>query len=189
MAAEWQAQDKVIDPGKMPVTRLVNTALDGRDREAMLCRRPLALCGHRHAVLPRRRPEELVARQTARWEPVTDWLAHTFGARLVLAEGVIHQEQPAAAIAAIGKAFALFHDPVRLACLHTITTLTGSAVLALAFAHGRLSADDVWQLAHLDEDWNIELWGTDAEAEARRRSRLVEFEAATATFKAAGQKS
>jgi chaperone required for assembly of F1-ATPase len=71
---------------------------------------------------------------------------------------------------------------LELASLHTVTSLTGSALLALAFAEGHLSPDEVWSLAHLDEDWTNEQWGSDAEAEHRRGARLVEFQAATDIF-------
>ncbi len=68
-----------------------------------------------------------------------------------------------------------------LTCVHTITTLTGSALLAVAFASGRLSAEEAWTAAHVDEDWQIEHWGTDEEAFQRREGRWQEMQAATAT--------
>jgi chaperone required for assembly of F1-ATPase len=69
-------------------------------------------------------------------------------------------------------------DAFALAALHTITTLTGSAVLALATARGRLTAAEAWAAAHLDEDWQISRWGEDAEAMRRRALRWREMEAA-----------
>jgi chaperone required for assembly of F1-ATPase len=68
--------------------------------------------------------------------------------------------------------------PFGLAALHVVTTLTGSAILALALANGRLSPDEVWAAAHVDEDFQIEAWGEDLEAGERRAARRAEFDAA-----------
>jgi len=68
--------------------------------------------------------------------------------------------------------------------MHVVTTLTGSALLALALKHGVLGPDEVWAAAHVDEDWNAEQWGTDEEAVARRAARLVDFVAAARILRA-----
>ena len=183
VADEWRAQAQEIDPATMPATRLANTAIDaiaGQEDEVfadivrfsgtdMLCYRADG-------------PQELVARQSDHWDPVIDWVASVHGARFILAEGIIHQEQPEEAVSAYSEALRPFAGAIDLACLHVVTTLTGSALLALAFAHGRLGRDEVWSLAHLDEDWTDEHWGTDAEAQARREKRFEEMVAATALF-------
>lgn len=190
VADEWRAQAQEIDPTTMPATRLANTAIDaisGQEEEVfadvvrfsgtdMLCYRADG-------------PQELVARQSERWDPVIDWAASVHGARFILAEGIIHQEQPEEAVSAYSAALRPFASPIDLACLHVVTTLTGSALLALAFAHGQLGRDEVWSLAHLDEDWTDEHWGTDAEAQARREKRFEEMVAATALFAALRQAS
>lgn len=185
VAGEWRAQETEVDPGKMPVTRLVNTALDGiaTDTQAVLedilrFSASDLLCYRAGA------PEELVARQTEGWDPVLDWAANALGARFVLAEGVMHQEQPREAIAAFSAALRRHESALALACLHTITTLTGSALLALAFAEGEIGAEEAWTLAHIDEDWTIEHWGEDAEASARRAWRKTEMMAAATVFAA-----
>ena len=85
----------------------------------------------------------------------------------------MHQTQPRAAIDAYAEALRAYATPLGLACLHTITTLTGSALLAIAFAEKQLSAEEAWALAHLDEDWQIEHWGTDEEAFQRREQPLA----------------
>ncbi len=161
----------------------------GGPRGRCCCRRPLRYAGTDMLCYRADWPEELVARQTARWDPVTDWLATTFGARLVLAEGVIHQEQPAAAIAAIGKAFALFHDPCP-ACLpahdhHAHRFGRAGARLCPWPAVGgrRLAAGPSRRgLEHRIVGYRCGGRGTPAQPAGRVR-------AATATFKAAGQKS
>ena len=102
----------------------------------------------------------------------------SLGARLNVTTGVMHVAQPPEALAAIGSALDMYDDPVAVAALSVMTTLTGSAVLALAVARGFLSAEAAWQAAHVDEDFQAERWGADAEAVARREARWREFEAA-----------
>ena len=183
LKAEWDAQPDVIDPAKMPVTRLVNTALDGvADNADAVLDEIVRFAGTDMICYRADSPERLVAIQQEAWDPVLEWAAGTLGARFILAEGVIHQEQPSQAIAAFAAALEKFRSPLELSCIHTVTTLTGSAILALAFAHGRLDAETVWKLAHVDEDWQIEQWGTDEEAFRRRELRRQELEVAAAVF-------
>jgi len=122
-------------------------------------------------------PEALVARESEHWDPHLDWAAN-MGARLVLAEGIIHVEQPADAIRAIAVLLRRYATPLQLTALHTLTTITGSLVLALALAEGRAEPSEIWDAAHVDEDFNIAQWGEDHEAAARRAKRLIDFEAA-----------
>lgn len=183
MADEWRAQAEVIDPASMPVTKLVNTAIDGvaTDTQAVF-EDILRFSGTDLLCYRAESPDELVERQTERWDPVLDWASNALGARFILAEGIVHQQQPQSAIAAFSAALRKHDNATALAVLHTITTLTGSALLALAFAEGELDETEVWSLAHLDEDWTIEHWGSDEEAEERRALRLVDFQAATRAF-------
>ena len=123
-------------------------------------------------------PEGLVARQRAAWDPILGWAEQRFGARFVLAEGVMHVAQPEATLAQIAAAIEDFDEPFRLAGLSLATTLTGSALIALALAEGALDVEAAWSAAHVDEDWNIFKWGEDAEAMRRRALRLADFRAA-----------
>ncbi len=185
IAGEWQRQAEVIDPAKMPATRLVNTALDGIAADPQAVFEDILRFSSSDMLCYRAEgPERLVERQSESWDPVIDWAAQELGARFILAEGVMHQEQPREAIAAFAVTVRKYDTPIELACLHTITSLTGSAILALAFAEGHLPLTDIWSLAHLDEDWTIEHWGSDAEAEQRRADRFVEYQAATDVFSA-----
>lgn len=183
VAAEWAGQGEEIDPGTMPITRLSNTAIDAVSQsldavfdEIVLFAGSDMLCYRAEA------PKELVERQAARWDPVLAWIAEAHAARFILAEGVIHQAQPSEAISAYAAALERHRDAFALSSINVVTTLTGSAILGLAFAEGAFDLDDVWSLAHLDEDWTIEHWGTDAEAQARRESRYREFAAAASLF-------
>jgi chaperone required for assembly of F1-ATPase len=94
----------------------------------------------------------------------------------------MHVAQPPEALAEIRADIEAYDDPVALAALSVMTTLTGSALLALAVGRGYLSAEAAWQAAHVDEDFQAEKWGADAEAVARRQTRWREFEAAAAAI-------
>lgn len=183
LSAEWQAQAEVIDPATMPVTRLVNTALDGVATDTQAVFDDIVRFSSTDLLCYRAdQPELLVQRQAERWDPVLDWAAGDLGARFLLIEGVIHHEQPRDAIAAFDVTLRRHNSALALAALHTMTTLTGSAILALAFAERHLTMDEAWSLAHLDEDWTIEHWGSDEEAEERRAKRFEDFKASADVF-------
>ncbi|MEH3117426.1 MAG: ATPase [Methylorubrum populi] len=181
LAAEWAAQEAVIDPRTMPLTRLVNTTIDGVvERRAAVAADLGAYAGTDLIAYRTGTPERLVAEQAAAWDPLVTWAAETFGARLFLAEGVMHVEQPEESVSALRAAVEAVDDPFRLAALHALTTLTGSLIIALAVLHARLTADEAWAVAHVDESHQASVWGRDAEAEARLVHRRAEFEAAAA---------
>jgi chaperone required for assembly of F1-ATPase len=180
---EWEAQAELIDPSTMPVTRLVNTAIDGVAADIQAVFDDIVRFSSSDLLCYRADgPEALVKRQKELWDPVLDWAANALGARFILIEGVMHHDQPREAISAFSSALRRHDTATVLAALHTITTLTGSALLALAFAEGVVPAKKVWSLAHLDEDWTIEHWGRDEEAEERREKRFEDFQAAADVF-------
>ena len=177
LAAEWQSQGELIDPVSMPMTRLVNSALDGVASAMEEVAGEIARYAGSDLLCYRAdSPEKLVALQGALWDPLLDWAREAFGAVFVLSEGVRFVDQPERTLAAI--AGALPEEPLRLAALSLMTTLGGSAVIALAVARGRLTAEEAWRAAHADEEVQEELWGSDAEALARRATRFRDFEAA-----------
>jgi chaperone required for assembly of F1-ATPase len=183
LKAEWDGQSEEIDPAKMPVTRLVNTAVDGvADNFDAVLEEIVRFAGTDMICYRADSPAGLVDRQRDGWDPVIRWAADAKGARFILVEGVIHQEQPAPASAAFAAALGAYRHPLALACLHTVTTLTGSALLALALAEGVIDADKAWSLAHVDEDWQIEHWGTDEEAFRRRELRRAEMDVAASVL-------
>jgi chaperone required for assembly of F1-ATPase len=187
VADEFAAQQEVIDPVTMPVTRLVNTALDGvaADPQAVL-EDILRFAASDMLCYRAEAPQGLVASQNAHWDPVLDWARAVLGARFNLAEGVIHVEQPRESIAVLGVHLARRTEPLRLAALHLMTSLTGSALLALAADFGELDAEAVWVAAHVDEDWQVAQWGKDAEAVARRNARHRDFLSAIRLLEALG---
>lgn len=185
VAREWNAQRDVIDPGSMPVTKLVNTAIDGIAPDMQAVAEDIVrYAGNDMLCYRASEPAALVDRQSGKWDPILDWASEALGARLILAEGVIHQAQPQEAVDAVSQAVGRFTDPIALAALHTITTISGSAILTLAYALGRIDLQTLWTLAHLEEDWTVEQWGEDEEATARRAARLVEATAAADAFAA-----
>ncbi len=179
LCSEWQAQGEHIDPAAMPVTRLVNTTLDGvNGGEPAIRADILGYAGSDLLCYRAGEPQGLVEQQRALWDPVLAWAETLIGGRFKLAEGVVHVEQPRDVMSAIESKLAAYTDPFALTGLSMATSLTGSALLALAVADGFLSADDAWRAAHVDEDWNIARWGEDAEAVARRADRHRDFVAA-----------
>ncbi len=185
VVAEWAGQGEHIDPATMPITKLANTAIDAVTNSLdEVFAEIVRFAGTDLLCYRADGPKELIDRQSARWDPLLGWVATAYGARFILVEGVMHQEQPREALQAFGRALERFRDPFQISCLNVVTTLTGSAVLALAFAEGAFDLDEVWTLAHLDEDWTIEHWGSDAEAEARRDARYGEYASAAALFHA-----
>jgi chaperone required for assembly of F1-ATPase len=178
LAEEWNRQEEFIDPDKMPLTRLVNSAIDGVAKEHEAVRAEIVKYAGSDLLCYRAEgPDRLVERQREKWDPVLDWMDQRFGARFKLAAGIVYVDQPAEALAAVAQALDGV-DIFRLAAASVVTTLTGSALLALALLDKRLSADEAWAAAHVDEDWNAELWGADDEAAARRAHRLAEMKAA-----------
>lgn len=179
VAGEWEAQVEHIDPRTMPATRLANTALDGVANEMQGVKEDVVRYAGSDLICYRADgPPALIEREAAAWDPFLDWAQTALGANLVLAEGVMHVQQPPQAIAAISAAVGQVDDPFQLAALHVMTSLTGSALIALAVLHGRTNADEAWQAAHVDEDWNIEQWGEDDEATALRKRREAEMRTA-----------
>ena len=183
ISEEWQAQNETIVPLSMPLTRLANSVVEGVIDRVDAVADDLARYLDSDLLFYRAgHPETLVARESAHWDPVLFWAADTLGAHFILAEGIVHVRQPETAVAAARRA--LPDDPWSVAALHIITTLTGSALLALALLHDVLDAEGVWAAAHVDEDWNAEKWGHDEEVVARRAARLVDFRAAAQVLKA-----
>jgi chaperone required for assembly of F1-ATPase len=177
IVGEWQAQGEFIEPAAMPLTRLANSIIDGvadaPDAVAVDIVNYLAC----DLLLYRAdSPPGLVARQAGHWDPLLAWGRDELGAVFQPAQGVMHVAQPAAALAAARAAIPA--DAWRLGALHAVTTLTGSALIALALLRGRLSVEQAWQAAHVDEDWNMDQWGRDEIALARRAARFAELQAA-----------
>lgn len=175
--AEWAEQGEFVDPAEMPMTRLVNSAIDGVAEETAKVADEIVAFAYGDQILYRAEtPDRLVARQKAAWDPVVAWAEKLLGVSFRLTTGVVHVEQDEALGPALRRR--LPELPLPLAAFHTATSLTGSALLALALGERHLPVDVIWQIAHIDEDWNAELWGLDDEAKSRLAFRRREFDAA-----------
>ncbi len=184
LATEWNDLGETIEPGKMPLTRIVNAAIDGvAGNAAAVLDEVVNYAGSDLLFYRAAEPEPLVAEQAEAWDPVLDWCRDEYGARFVLGEGVVPLAQPAATLSILRQAFAEAVGegpgaPFRLTALNVMTTLTGSALLALAVLRGRLTPQAAWASAHVDETSQERFWGRDAEALERRRNRWLEMRTA-----------
>ena len=178
LAAEWQAQESHIDTASMPLTRIANTAIDAISRERQSVIDAAASYAGTDLVCYRAEgPEGLTTRQSECWDPIIAWAEEATGVRLSLAAGVVAVEQDPDLVPAIARLFTA-HDDLALAAIAMTTSMTGSALIALALSHGALDASAGWQAAHVDEDWQISQWGEDAEAARRRAALYRDFAAA-----------
>lgn len=178
VAEEWACQGETVDIHAMRLTRLANSALDrvapARDAVAattaafaeadLLCYRASE-------------PDELVVRQATAWQPLLDWAAERYAARLTVVCGLMPVAQPPTACAALADAVGA-HDDFRLTGLAEATAVTGSLVLGLALAEGRIDAEAAWSLSLFDELYQKERWGAEAEAERRREALRADLAAA-----------
>jgi chaperone required for assembly of F1-ATPase len=177
VAVEWRAQDTHINPGAMPLTKYANTAIDRAVSERDPVLDDFANYVRSDLVCYRAdKPPGLVNLQALHWDAVLDDVARTYGAQLVKTVGVMPVAQPESAVARL-RAAAAVHDIFRLTSLYNLTTLLGSACLALMLVEGRASPEQGWFAAHVDEDFQIAAWGADDEAMARRARRRLDFDA------------
>ena len=181
IAEEWLAQGEAIDPKRLPLTRLASIALD-----LVAPRRPAVVAevakyaGTDLVCYRAEQPPDLAARQHAAWQPLIDWATLRFDAPLTVTASILPVTQPAASLKALESAVAAY-DTHRLAALHLATAASGSLVVALALIEGRIDAEAAFASAELDESYEIERWGEDAE-QAKRRAGLKEDIALAARF-------
>jgi chaperone required for assembly of F1-ATPase len=182
IADEWNAQAELIDPGRMPLTRLANAVIDAvADAPRPVADEVANYLGSDLLCYRAEAPAGLIELQTQHWDPVLAWARDALGARFVLAQGVIHVAQPKQAVDAARASIPA--DPWRLGAVSMITTLTGSGLLALALNVAALDADAAWTAAHVDEDWQMSQWGRDELMLERRAFRQAEFAAAVAVLR------
>jgi chaperone required for assembly of F1-ATPase len=177
IAEEWEAQGEKIDARSMPLTGLANAALDrvAADKEAFA--RGLAVYGESDLLCYRAdAPAGLVARQSELWDPLLAWARRRFDVNFEIVSGIMHRPQPQNTIQQLAQAVAA-RDAFELAALSPLVTIGGSLVLALALAEGEIDLETAWSAATLDEQWQLEQWGADAEAEKALQSRRRDFEA------------
>lgn len=178
IADEWDAQQVDIQPSTMPLFRLAATALDRTARQRDLVVHDAANYAGTDLVCYRAdRPPALAARQQAVWQPLIDWARMRYDAALAVTAGILPTRQSDATLHAFAAAVAA-QDDFRLTALHTLTAACGSLVIALALMEGRLGPEEAFAASQLDETFQIEAWGADAEAAERRRALAADIAAA-----------
>lgn len=178
LAAEWRDSPTEVDPRAMPLTGLANAAVDriASDRETFAAN--LARYAESDLLSYRAEgPRPLVERQAAAWDPLLQWARRRYDVDFAVTEGVTFVAQPDDTIRRLGHAVAAL-DPFRLAALSPLVTISGSLIAALAVLEGQLTPQQAWAAVTVDEAWQLEQWGEDAEAVAALRNREADFLAA-----------
>lgn len=174
-AAEWDGQGEEIRPAEMPVTRALNTSIDRTAPEYDQVVETVAAYGGSDLLCYRAEaPVELARRQAAAWDPLLAWAERALGARLVVTAGVMHVRQPEDGQRALAAHVAGFDAP-GLTALYDLTALSGSLVIGLAVAAGRVEPAESWALSRIDEVWQEEQWGIDDEAAATAARKAGAF--------------
>lgn len=175
IAQEWDAQETVVDPRTMPVTRGANAAIDKVRVQRAEVVELLAEYGDSDLLCYRAAgPDGLIQRQAAAWDPMLDWAAETMGARLFVGEGVMHVDQNPVALARLAAEVEAFDD-FALAAVHDLISLSGSLVLALAVTRDAITVEDAWAASRIDEHWQIEQWGEDETATIAEKTKQTAF--------------
>jgi chaperone required for assembly of F1-ATPase len=176
IAAEWNAQEEFINPAAMPLTKLANTAIDRAGGERVyVAGQVVEFAGSDMVCYRADAPTNLVELQSEAWNPVVAWAKSTMNADLKMVSGVMHSAQSQETIDAV-KNYVASLTNFELTVAHNLTTLTGSATLGLMLTAKAISGEAGWQVAHIEEDFQIATWGTDDEATQRRHWRKVDFD-------------
>ena len=178
LAAEWEAQQDEIQPADMPLTQIASTAIDhvSAQREGVIGE----VVRYAETDLLCYRAEEpaaLAERQAQMWQPLLDWAAEAFEAPLQVTAGIVPARQPEPALRGVRRAVEGLSD-MELTALATLTSACGSLIVALALHHGRITPAEAFDIAQLDETFQIERWGEDDEATRRRALLRRDIEAA-----------
>lgn len=175
LAAEWDAQKTELDLPLMGLHQLAASAIDMEKQAQAALVQELAGYGATELLCYRADgPEALAARQAAAWDPLLDWAAERFGARLRVTTGVIAIDQDAGALATL-KARIAAADPFQLSALRAVVGIAGSLIVGLAVAEGHLDTARAWQIVNVDVDWQREKWGEDAQAAANHAAAFAAF--------------
>ena len=177
IAAEWDAQKDTVDPRAMALTGLANAAIDRVAPDPATFAAGLSQFGASDLLYYRaERPRRLVEIQAAAWDPLLEWARRRFDIDFVLGSGVMPVDQPDATVRTLGHAVATY-EPFRLAALSPLVTVGGSLIAALALAEGVVARDAAWTAVTIDEQFQLDEWGNDAEAEKALATRREDFEA------------
>lgn len=183
VVAEWDAQDEKIDPTSMPVTRSVNAAIDKVAVQHGEVADMLAEYGGSDLVCYRATtPEELICRQAAAWDPLLDWAAETFDARLKTVAGVMFAAQDVDALSKLNEKTHSF-DNFELAAFHDLVGISGSLIIGFAATCDLHPIETLWELSRIDEQWQEDQWGRDEDAADEAEKKRQAFMNAYTFFK------
>ncbi len=181
IAEEWRSQGDFIEIDRLPLTRLASTAIDlVSPRRAEVSAEVARYAGTDLVSYRAAHPPELAARQHEIWQPLVDWATLRYDAPLEVTAGIVPITQPPASLRAFAAAVAAY-SPFELAALHMATAAAGSLIVGLALIEGRLDVEGAFAAGQLDESFEIELWGEDAE-QTRRRAALKDVMALARRF-------
>jgi chaperone required for assembly of F1-ATPase len=180
IAEEWNAAPEQFEPRSMPLTGLANAAIDRVAPDPEAFARSLAQYGESDLTYYRAEgPRGLVAQQEQAWDPLLAWARRRFDVDMRTTCGIVHVPQPRATTERLAHAATALH-PFRLAGLAPLVTIGGSLVAGLALLEGAFAPAEAWQAVSVDDRWQLEQWGFDAEAEERLENRRRDFFAAAA---------
>ncbi len=183
IAAEWEAQQETVDPKTMPWTRSANAAIDKVALQRSGVMAHLAEYAGSDLLCYRAEgPDRLVLRQQTTWGPILDWATKTFDVQFALTAGVMPVTQPSESVAKLADTMKPMSD-IQLTGFYDLVTLSGSFAIALATARQFQSAHELWAASRLDEDWQIEQWGEDAEASEAAELKKQAFLHATEVYR------
>ncbi|MBS0548705.1 MAG: ATPase [Proteobacteria bacterium] len=178
IAAEWAGVPDTgeVNAAHLPLTRLAATGLDrvATRREEVIAD-TAKYAGSDLLCYRASTPDSLVKAQYDRWQPLLDWAAERHGARFVVVEGVTFVDQPEEARQRLKDAVAAYSDAA-LSALYNLTHTSGSVVIALAVAEGRLTAEEAFLAAQVEELYQIERWGDDPHAQKQREGVRKDLE-------------
>ena len=178
VAAEWEGQADEIDPRAMPLTGLANAAIDHVAPDPGAFATMLAAYAETDLLCYRAdAPAELVGHQAESWDPLIDWAQQLYDVEFEIIHGVMHRAQPPETVARLSAAIHGY-GAFQLAALQPLVTIAGSLVIALALAEGEIDARTGFDIAHLDELWQVERWGEDESATRMRDAHARDFKAA-----------
>jgi chaperone required for assembly of F1-ATPase len=168
IAEEWQRQGDAVIAAELPLTSLANAAIDVvAKRRADIAEDIAKYAGTDLLCYRADHPPSLVARQQAAWQPLLDWATSRYDAPLTVIVGVLPVAQPEPSLQALRHAVDGC-DAWRLTALQLATSACGSLIVALALVEGRIDAEAAFAVSQLDETFEIEHWGEDAEQTERR---------------------
>jgi chaperone required for assembly of F1-ATPase len=184
LVAEWNAQREIINPASMHATRVVNAAIDHVSMAMSEVREDAARYVTSDLVCYRAsEPERLAQMQQEHWAPIIVFAEERLGVPLVFSDSLMHVPQDVRLLPAFAEALAAIHQPAALAAFHVMVTLSGSALIALAVAEGRISGHAGFDASEVDADFEATTWGHDEDAAARRAYRLDEFISAAGLYR------